>query len=59
MQRLEVSGAVRHIYASLGFKGLILKTKGYLYLPSALTFATRHFAHTVWFCVSHDSQKKN
>ena len=23
MQRLEVSGAVRHIYASLGFKGLI------------------------------------
>ena len=22
MQRLEVSGAVRHIYASLGFKGL-------------------------------------
>ena len=25
MQRLEVSGAVRHIYASLGFKGLIHK----------------------------------
>ena len=23
MQRLEVSGAVRHIYASLGVKGLI------------------------------------
>ena len=23
MQHLEVSGAVRHIYASLGFKGLI------------------------------------
>ena len=23
MQRLEVSGAVRHIYASLGFKGLM------------------------------------
>jgi len=23
MQRLEVNGAVRHIYASLGFKGLI------------------------------------
>jgi len=23
MQRLEVSGAVRHIYESLGFKGLI------------------------------------
>ena len=22
MQRLEVSGAARHIYASLGFKGL-------------------------------------
>ena len=26
MQRLEVSGAVRHIYASLGFKGLIIQT---------------------------------
>ena len=23
MQRLEVSGAVRHIYESLGFKGLM------------------------------------
>jgi len=24
MQRLEVSGAVRHTYASLGFKGLLI-----------------------------------
>jgi len=31
MQRLEVSGAVRHIYASLGFEGLTwvwLDTRG-------------------------------
>jgi len=28
MQRLEVSGAVRHIYASLGFKGLSAKLDG-------------------------------
>jgi len=27
MQRLEVSGAVRHIYRSLGFKGLIWWTR--------------------------------
>jgi len=27
MQRLEVSGAVRLLYGSLGFKGLIFKNK--------------------------------
>ena len=27
MQRLEVSGSVRHIYASLGFKGLLVLMK--------------------------------
>ena len=34
MQRLEVSGAVRHIYASLGFKRLILSFHLRLGLPS-------------------------
>ena len=31
MQRLEVNGAVRHIYASLGFKGLKLVEEIILY----------------------------
>jgi len=37
MQRLEVSGAVRHIYASLGFKGL--KTNSKQALPGYKTGA--------------------
>jgi hypothetical protein len=37
MQRLEVSGAVRHIYASLGFKGLKhLPENGHEMLPKHL-----------------------
>ena len=43
MQRLEVSGVVRHIYASLGFKGLVRgyqplhQTRG---LTSSINFLT-------------------
>ena len=38
MQRLEVSGAVRHIYGSLDFKGLRLNEDGCILRSYARTF---------------------
>ena len=38
MQRLEVSGAVRPIYVSLGVKRLILSMHEWLLLPKAVSF---------------------
>ena len=40
MQRLEVSGAVRHIYASLGFKGLNAELNPICHLLALLGGAT-------------------
>ena len=45
MQRLEVSGAVRHIYASLGFKGLITHTTGMAHMKNAVR--TLHVPYTL------------
>ena len=47
MKRLEVSGAVRPIYASLGLKGLLIKCSGqrFLCLPNFGLFNNiRYFA---------------
>ena len=43
MQRLEVSGVVRHIYASLGFKGLIsYLSGGKTYQPALVHYNQFH-----------------
>ena len=49
MQSLEVSGAVRLIYRSLGIKGIIFKKWGFAVLLTAMTK----------FIYSHSSTKKN
>ena len=46
MQRLEVSGVVRHIYASLGFKGLIPLTAA-IHWGEHLEQLNRHMASEV------------
>ena len=49
MQHLEFSGAVRHIYASLGFKGLII----YITLYSTCFQQYRaHLQEVKFYCYS-------
>ena len=45
MQRLEVSGAVRHIYASLGFKGL--KCPGASFLTTVVAATPNRFRFSI------------
>jgi len=41
MQRLEVSGAVRPLYGSLGVKGLIINLMTHLYNLTAPTYSAK------------------
>ena len=54
MQRLEVSGAVRHIYGSLGFKRLIALFLDPLWYSSLLlkcmSVSKKHTDHNVAIC---------
>ena len=51
MQRLEVSGAIRPLYGSLGFKGLIKDDSNYMFRPIAAiirVFIRKYGGSALW-----------